>query len=149
MDPQISDAGVEHHPPSSPFAPLPAPPVAAPPPPPRWHPFLPRSWMPQLLAWARERFLGKDPTFGAALGPFALLTAILFSRWPATNFIFDEQEALLANPYVNATGGLRYRDAIIRDFWGLPPDRSIGSYRPIPNLLWRAIWQLSSKSDGI
>ncbi len=102
-----------------------------------------------LLGWARDRFLGQDPTFLAALGPFAALTAILFSRLPTTNYIFDEQEALLGNPYVNASGGLRYIDAIHRDFWGLPPDRSIGSYRPIPDMLWRAIWQLSSKADGI
>src|SRR5262249_15239437 len=67
----------------------------------------------------------------------------------ATNYIFDEQEALLANPYVNATSDLHYLDAIHRDFWGLPPDRSIGSYRPIPNFLWRALWQLSSQSNGL
>jgi protein O-mannosyl-transferase len=103
----------------------------------------------QIFAWAHARFLGRDPTFLSALGHFAAITAILFSRWPATNYIFDEQEALLANPYVNATGGLRFVDAIHRDFWGLAPDRSIGSYRPIPNLLWRAIWQLSSKHEGL
>jgi protein O-mannosyl-transferase len=40
-------------------------------------------------------------------------------------------------------------DAIHRDFWGLSPDHSIGSYRPIPDFLWRSIWQLSSKPDGI
>ncbi len=102
-----------------------------------------------LLGWARDRFLGQDPTFLTAFGPFAALTAVLFSRLPTTNYIFDEQEALLGNPYVNASGGLRWVDAIHRDFWGLPPDRSIGSYRPLPDLLWRAIWQLSSKADGL
>ena len=102
-----------------------------------------------VLGWARDRFLGQDPTFLAALGPFAAVTAVLFSRLPTTNYIFDEQEALLGNPYVNASGGLRYVDAIHRDFWGLPPDRSIGSYRPLPDLLWRAVWQLSSKADGL
>ena len=102
-----------------------------------------------LIAWARARLLGRDPTFLAALAPFALIAAVLFSRWPGTNFIFDEQEALLANPYVNKMGGLRFVDAIHRDFWGLSPDRSIGSYRPIPNFLWRSIWQLSSKPDGL
>ncbi len=53
------------------------------------------------IAWARARFLGRDPTFLAALAPFAVLAAVLFTRWPGTNYIFDEQEALLANPYVN------------------------------------------------
>jgi hypothetical protein len=103
----------------------------------------------RLFAFARARFLGQDPTFTAALASFLAIAAVLFSRWPATNYIFDEQEALLANPYVNGVGDLRFVDAIHRDFWGLPPDRSIGSYRPIPDLLWRSIWQLSSKPEGL
>jgi hypothetical protein len=111
--------------------------------------WLPPSLPARVAAWGRERFLGADPTLWSAFAPFAAVILVLFSRWPGTNYIFDEQEALLANPYVNATGGLRYIDAIKRDFWGLPPDRSIGSYRPIPDLLWRAIWSLSSKSDGL
>src|SRR5262249_11512082 len=45
--------------------------------------------------------------------------------------------------YVNATSGLKFIDAIHRDFWGLPADRSVGSYRPIPNFVWRAMWQLT------
>ncbi|HXS29552.1 MAG TPA: hypothetical protein VN755_01860, partial [Steroidobacteraceae bacterium] len=28
-------------------------------------------------------------------------------------------------------------------FWGLPSERSIGSYRPIPNLVWRLLWHVS------
>ena len=55
--------------------------------------------------------------------------------------IFDEQEALLANPYVNGDG-LGFWDAFHRDFWGLPADRSIGSYRPIPDLVWRLVWHV-------
>jgi len=77
--------------------------------------------------------------------PFLLISLVLFSRLPTTNYIFDEQEALLANPYVNAKSDLRYIDAIHRDFWGLPPDRSIGSYRPIPDFLWRAVWAISKE----
>jgi hypothetical protein len=103
----------------------------------------------RVIAWARARYFERDPSFRTLFVPFAVLALILFSRWPGTNYIFDEQEALLANPYVNATQGLRYIDAIHRDFWGLLPDRSIGSYRPIPDLLWRAVWQLSSKPDGL
>ena len=67
------------------------------------------------------------------------LAFVLFARWPGTNYIFDEQEALLANPYVNATSGLGFWDAIHREFWGLPAKHSVGSYRPIPNLLWRSL----------
>lgn len=81
----------------------------------------------------------KVPGFFAAFWPLLLLSTLLFTRSPMTNFIFDEQEALLANPYINNVHELGFWDAFRRDFWGLPPDRSVGSYRPIPNLLWRTI----------
>jgi len=75
--------------------------------------------------WLTDYFGRSDPTLAYALAPLILLSVVLFVRHPATNYIFDEQEALLANPYVNATEGLKYLDAIYRDFWGLPPDASI------------------------
>ncbi|MSP24386.1 MAG: tetratricopeptide repeat protein [Myxococcales bacterium] len=87
-------------------------------------------------------FRYSDPRTLTALVPLLILAFVLFTRHPATNYIFDEQEALLANPYVNGLSGLRYWDVIHRDFWGLPPEASIGSYRPLPNLLWRAVWSL-------
>lgn len=85
-------------------------------------------------------FRDRDPTLAAAVGPLLALSAVLFVRSPFSNYIFDEQEALLANPFVN--GKVAFHDVLTRDFWGLPHDRSIGSYRPLPNLVWRAIWQL-------
>ncbi len=88
-------------------------------------------------------FAGRAPTFRNAFFPFLLLTVVLYIRHPFTNYIFDEQEALLANPYVNGLKDLGYWDAIHRDFWGLPPDGSIGSYRPLPNLIWRATWVIA------
>ncbi|MBI4700114.1 MAG: tetratricopeptide repeat protein [Deltaproteobacteria bacterium] len=75
--------------------------------------------------------------------PLLAVALVLFMRHPRTNYIFDEQEALLGNPYVNAVGGLRFMDFLHRDFWGLPPNASIGSYRPIPNVLWRLLWSVS------
>jgi hypothetical protein len=126
-----------------------APPPPEPPPPrPLWAFFGEyRAW---LADWFRAYFLDEDPGFWSAFAIFALVSILLYSRWFTTNFIFDEQEALLANPYVNNAGGkLRFIDAIHRDFWGLLPDRSIGSYRPVPNFLWRAIWQLSSAREGV
>jgi hypothetical protein len=87
-------------------------------------------------------FVEQPPTFWVAFTPALLLAALLFVRSPASNYIFDEQEALLANPYVNARD-LGFWSAFQRDFWGLPPDRSIGSYRPIPNLIWRLLWNVS------
>lgn len=83
------------------------------------------------------------------LGIFAIA---LYTRNPLkTNFIFDEQEALLANPYVQSVASAQpkfgWLDAFKRDFWGLPPDRSIGSYRPVPNLVWRLLWAIGARQS--
>ena len=99
----------------------------------------------RLIALGTDLFVRRDPTFWSLLAPMLVVSLILFTRWPGTNYIFDEQEALLANPYVNATGGLRFIDAIHRDFWGLPADRSVGSYRPIPDFFWRLLWHVSKQ----
>jgi hypothetical protein len=104
-----------------------------------------RSWARVGWSLVKSYFGGADPTFWTVLAPMMLLSIAIFSRWPTTNFIFDEQEALLANPYVNGVDGLTFWDAIHRDFWGLLPDRSIGSYRPVPNFFWRALWQISKQ----
>jgi hypothetical protein len=96
------------------------------------------------LRWWRsayDYFFGEDPTFWVAMVPLLILAAALYTRHFSSNYIFDEQEALLANPYVNGKS-LRFIDAIKRDFWGLPPDRSVGSYRPLPNFVWRGVWDL-------
>jgi hypothetical protein len=104
-----------------------------------------------LRQWIRDYFLGDDPSFGLALVPFCFLSMLLYTRHPSTNFIFDEQEALLANPYVRSIADphpkFRWVDAFYRDFWGLGPDRSIGSYRPIPDLVWRALWGLGAREQ--
>lgn len=102
--------------------------------------------------WVRDYFLGDDPSFGLALVPYCFLSMLLFTRHPTkTNFIFDEQEALLANPYVRSVAEaepkFRWIDAFYRDFWGLGPERSIGSYRPIPNLVWRCLWGLGAREQ--
>ncbi len=96
----------------------------------------------RLQGLVRDYFVGDDPTFWVAMVPLLALSALLFTRSLTTNFIFDEQEALLANPYVHGKG-LGWLEAFRRDFWGLPPERSVGSYRPVPNLVWRAVWHLS------
>ncbi len=90
----------------------------------------------------RNYFEQQDPRFSVALPPALLVAIVLYVRSPLSNYIFDEQEALLANPYVNS-GELSFWQAFTRDFWGLPPERSIGSYRPIPNLIWRSLWHVS------
>jgi hypothetical protein len=100
-----------------------------------------------LFARCREAlsdyFTQNDPVFPNAFPPAMFVAALLYVRSPTTNCIFDEQEALLANPYVNGIN-LRFFEAFRRDFWGLPSTRSIGSYRPIPNLVWRTLWPLGN-----
>jgi hypothetical protein len=107
--------------------------------------------------WARiageaREYFGDEITFGIAVVPFCFLSMFLFTRNPLkTNFIFDEQEALLANPYVRSIADAHphflWRDAFRRDFWGRPPEHSIGSYRPIPDLLWRALWAIGARDQ--
>lgn len=77
------------------------------------------------------------PTFARSLLVFFAVALVVFARSPGSNHIFDEQEALLGNPYV--AGEIPWGELFRVDFWGLPPHRSIGSYRPLPNLLWRAL----------
>lgn len=99
-----------------------------------------------LAKFAREYFLAEEPTLLTALVPTCFLSMLLYTRHPRTNFIFDEQEALLANPYVRAAADpsstIGWLQAFRRDFWGLTPDRTIGSYRPLPDILWRALWRV-------
>lgn len=72
---------------------------------------------------------------------FLVLSCVLFLRPPSTNFVFDEQEAILANPYL--LGDVAPGEVFAVDFWGRSPERTIGSYRPLPNLLWRSLaWTL-------
>jgi protein O-mannosyl-transferase len=105
-----------------------------------------------VFAWIQrflhQYFVATPITFMRAFWPSLVLVLILFTRLPTTNYIFDEQEALLANPYVNQVDW-RYREAIYRDFWGLPPNASIGSYRPLPNYLWRGVVEVGERMDRV
>ncbi len=76
------------------------------------------------------------------------LAALIFLRPLSTNFIFDEQEALLGNPYL--WGELPFHRVLEVDFWGRAPARTIGSYRPLPNLLWRVLsWSLKYNTPWV
>jgi hypothetical protein len=105
-----------------------------------------------VLTWARAYFLEEEPTLLTALVPTCFLSMLLYTRHPGTNFIFDEQEALLANPYVRASAEpsahIGWLQAFRRDFWGLLPDRTIGSYRPIPDIVWRVLWTLHCREQS-
>lgn len=90
----------------------------------------------------RLYFTERAPRFVTAWGPAFALCLLIYTRSPSSNYIFDEQEALLANPYVNGRG-VAFWQVLERDFWGLSPERTIGSYRPLPNLIWRALWTVT------
>ncbi|MEP7048866.1 MAG: tetratricopeptide repeat protein [Pseudomonadota bacterium] len=110
---------------------------------------LPRGWdaRGRLRGWfagLKAYFSEQDPKFLTAFAPAFVASVLIYVRSPLSNYIFDEQEALLANPYVNGQAG-SFWHAFTRDFWGLPPDRSIGSYRPLPDLVWRALWFVSHR----
>ena len=129
--------------------PAPAAPLAPPPPEP---PEPKKPYIQSFRGWLRDYFLGEDPTLSTALVPLCFLSMALFTRNPVkTNFIFDEQEALLANPYVRSVADLALKigwmEAFHRDFWGLTPDRTIGSYRPLPDLVWRLLWALGARDQ--
>jgi hypothetical protein len=99
-----------------------------------------------------DYFLGEDPSLLVALVPLVALSMALYTRSVTTNFIFDEQEALLANPYVragaNPKSGIPWSQAFRRDFWGLLPAHTIGSYRPLPDLIWRAMWSIGLRDQS-
>ncbi len=102
--------------------------------------------------YVRSYFVEEPLTLVTALVPMCFLAIALYTRHPRTNFIFDEQEALLANPYVRSVtdhaSHLHWLDAFRRDFWGLPHDRTIGSYRPLPDLVWRFFWMLGAREQS-
>jgi hypothetical protein len=106
-----------------------------------------RRWRQATIAWGQSLALGTreyftpQVTFSLALAPLLVLSALVYTRSFWTNYIFDEQEALLANPYVNGTD-LKFWQVFQRDFWGLPPTRTIGSYRPLPNIIWWLVWKI-------
>jgi hypothetical protein len=113
----------------------------------------PQPYRSGLRLWLYDYFLGDEPLFVTLLVPLCFVSIALFTRNPLhTNFIFDEQEALLANPYVRSVidplSKLHWIDAFHRDFWGLPADRSIGSYRPVPDLVWRALWLFGARDQS-
>jgi hypothetical protein len=85
-----------------------------------------------------RRIFGSAPSFWRAWAIFLVPALLLFTRHVLTEFVFDEQPALRANPYLRDPS-IGWTEAWSRDFWGLPPEATIGSYRPLPSLVWRAL----------
>ena len=98
----------------------------------------------RLASAVKKRFLDEDPRLAIAMAPAVLLSMLLFSRGPSTTFFFDEEQAIVANPYVRSASdpasAVGWLDALHRDFWGLEPRGTIGSYRPVPDAIWRLLW---------
>jgi protein O-mannosyl-transferase len=111
-----------------------------------------RRWVKNIGVQIRSYFAEEPLTFISALVPLCFLSIALYTRHWRTNFIFDEQEALLANPFVRSVtdhqSHLHWQDAFRRDFWGLPHDRTIGSYRPLPDIVWRFFWMLGAREQS-
>ena len=97
------------------------------------------------FVWSKAKlvvhFTHRPVTFLVAAVPLVLVSVLVFTRSLWTNYIFDEQEALLANPYVNGNA-LKFWEIVERDFWGHPAKRTVGSYRPLPNVVWRLLFEV-------
>jgi hypothetical protein len=57
------------------------------------------------------------------------------------SFVFDDPEALLANPIV--TGDAPWWEAFTRDYWGRPMEGGVNSWRPITPIGWAILWRLA------
>lgn len=70
---------------------------------------------------------------------FVLLfvSVLVFGRSPSTNFIYDEQEALLGSQFL--LSDTPFWRLFAFDFWGRPPARTIGSYRPLVSLAYKSL----------
>ncbi len=75
-------------------------------------------------------FTEQDPTFGVALPPAIVIAVILFVRSPSRTTSSTSRRRCSRTRTSTASSGVL--EAFKRDFWGLLPDRSIGSYRPAP-----------------
>ena len=106
----------------------------------------------RLGAGLKKRFVDEDPRPATAGVASILLSVLLYARGISTSFIFDEQQAIVANPYVRAaaapSSSIGWLDAFGRDFWGLDPQHTIGSYRPLPDLIWRALWAAGLREES-
>lgn len=56
-------------------------------------------------------------------------------------FVYDDLPAILENPLVQ--GEVPAREAFQLSFWGKPLAEESFSYRPLPPLLWRGLWQIA------
>lgn len=79
------------------------------------------------------------------VSPVLVALAVYGGALPA-GFVFDDVPALLENPVVNGERPLV--EAWTRDFWGKPPERSIGSYRPVALLSLAIDARVFGRSPG-
>lgn len=72
--------------------------------------------------------------------PLALAAAVGLMSVDA-GFVFDDPQALLANPVV--TGEVPCWEAFSRDYWGNPMEGGVNSWRPIMPIAWAMLWKIS------
>jgi len=73
--------------------------------------------------------MGESRILGWRWGLPVLVALAVYAGVLPAGFVFDDVPALLENPVVN--GERPFAEVWTRDFWGKPPERSIGSYRPV------------------
>lgn len=69
----------------------------------------------------------------------AVIAFVAFAGSIPNTFAFDDREAILKNEVVQ--GGVPVFEAFARDFWGAPPEKTVGSYRPVPVVSLALEWK--------
>ena len=87
----------------------------------------------------------RNPTWIRAAA-LVLVAVLAYASVVFAGFVFDDEYALLSNPVVQ--GRVPAGEAFLRDFWGNPPERTIGSYRPFVLLALVLDGRLGGMSPG-
>ena len=62
-------------------------------------------------------------------------------------FVYDDGPSIVANPTMQADQP--FETVFITDIWGSPLDEIVRGYRPLTNLLWKALWSISPDNPQI
>lgn len=70
----------------------------------------------------------------------AALAFVAYAGSIPNTFAFDDNKAILQNDVVQ--GKVPVSEAFVRDFWGALPEKTVGSYRPLPVVSLALEWKL-------
>ena len=62
-------------------------------------------------------------------------------------FVYDDGPSIVANPTMQADQP--FETVFTTDIWGSPLDEIVRGYRPLTNLLWKALWSISPDNPQI